>query len=184
MNLAAVRNFVHSRSRSQDTIASYHLHVGTPTFDATKDGVEQALPRPSQRVLELPPALPVFRLNQRRWVLSTSLPRTIKCESKRPLVHREVTATIARHGVLHFTPSLHSFFSRPVVHSTGKFPFQFTGTSSPADDAPQERPFLLRDRNGYLSLSIFRQNPCSLRTITWTISSSLDCLQKEHTFHF
>lgn len=26
----------------------------------------------------------------------------------------------------------------PVVHSTGKFPFQFTGTSSPADDAPQE----------------------------------------------
>lgn len=39
---------------------------------------------------------------------------------------------------LHFTSLSLPSSSGPAIHSTGKFPFQFTGTSSP-DDAPQQR---------------------------------------------
>jgi len=98
-------------------------------------------------------------------VLSTSLLRTIKREQT-PVgaPWSNCDDRTSRRPPFYFP---FSRFLGPVVHSTDKFPFQFTGTSSPADDARKSSsiaPFLLLSRNGYLNRSIFRRrNPCSLR---------------------
>lgn len=71
-----------------------------------------------------------FPFEPTRRVLSTSLLRTIKRESESnppTLVQLRDRRARASHGSLHL-PSFTLF----AVRSTGKFPFQFTGTASPA----------------------------------------------------
>lgn len=114
-----------------------------------------------------------FEPTERR-VLSTSLLRTIKRESKRPLVHRGVTATIARHGDLHFASlSPQEPSSIPPANFRSNLLGRRLRRTMPRKSSVM--PFLLRGRNGYFNLSIFCQSPCPLRiTITLTISLLFD----------
>lgn len=148
MNLVAEK-LVHFRSRSQIRWRLTIYMSEQYSIRGERQGRGSTLQDPRAVRLELPPAPPVFCLNQRRRVLSTSLLHTIKRESKRPLVHRGTTATIARHGVLHFT-------SLPPPKDSSSIPpanFRSNLLGRRLNDIVS---FLL-GRNGYLNLSIFRR---------------------------
>lgn len=146
MNLA-VEKLVHFRSRSQ---IRWHLTIYMSEqhlIRGERQGRGSTLQDPRAVRLELPPASPVFCLNQRRRVLSTSLLHTIKRESKRPLVHRGATAShVTASSIL---PPFLLLRTRRPFHRQISVPIYW--------DVVSTASFLLGSRNGYLNLSIFRR---------------------------